>query len=96
LPALHSSRRLTAGHYWHIIGLVLIVATLALSVNFGARAIPLGSTSEPGSVALGITVYTVTASLSALTLALLYFDLRARRDQPASARREYQHQRDLD
>jgi hypothetical protein len=81
LPALRSSHRLTGGHYWHIIGLALVVTTLALSVNFGARAIPLGSTSGPGSVAVGIAVYTVTASLSALTLALLYFDLRARRKE---------------
>ena len=60
----------------------------------GASAIPLGSTSRPPSVIVGIAVDTVLASFSALTLALLYFDLRARPE--TSNRPEYQHLRDLD
>jgi hypothetical protein len=78
LAAVRGSARLTTGYYWHVLGLLFFTATLAGAVYFGARAIPLGSMSGLGSVTVGIAVYTVLASFSALTLALLYFDLRAR------------------
>jgi hypothetical protein len=78
LDALRSSARVTAGHYWHVAGLFLLIAMVNGTVYLGARAIPLGSTSGLGSVVVGIAVYTVIASISALTLAFLYFDLRAR------------------
>jgi hypothetical protein len=96
LPAIRSSTRLTAGHYWHIFGLLLFTVVFGIGVFFGARRMDLGSTSALPSVAVGIAVYTVIASFSALTLALLYFDLRARPEQPARAPREHQHLRDLD
>lgn len=85
LPALRRSRELTRGHYGHIFGLLIITGTLSVAISGGAQAIPLGSTSGAASVALGIATRTITASFSALTLALLYFDLRARR-RGASAR----------
>ncbi len=78
LPALGRSRVLTRGHYRHVLGLLLITGLVNLGVTAGARAVPLGSTSGAASVALGTASATITASLSALTLALLYFDLRAR------------------
>jgi hypothetical protein len=78
LPSLRRSRQLTSGHYRHIFGLVVLVGLIALSVTAGARAIPVGSSSGVASVVLGIAVLTLTASFSALTLALLYFDLRGR------------------
>jgi hypothetical protein len=77
-PALKRSGELARGHYWHIAGLILITALLTGGVELAAAAIPLGSTSGAVSVALGILVRTITASFTALTLALLYFDLRAR------------------
>jgi hypothetical protein len=77
-PALARSRELTRGHYRHIAGLIVVTGVLAFGVEAGVRAIPLGDTSGVASVALGIAARTVTASFSALTLALLYFDLRAR------------------
>ena len=76
--ALHRSKALTIGHYRHVLGLLLFIAALGFGVNFGARELPLGSTTGLGSVTVGIVVYTLIASFSALTLALLYFDLRAR------------------
>jgi hypothetical protein len=79
LPALRRSGTLTRGNYLHILGLLILTGLLAGGVTFAAAAIPLGSTSGPASVALGIVVRTITASFAALTLALLYFDLRARR-----------------
>jgi hypothetical protein len=78
LPALRRSGELARGHYWHIAGLILITILLTGGVELAAAAIPLGSTSGAASVALGILVRTVTASFTALALALLYFDLRAR------------------
>jgi hypothetical protein len=101
VDALRSSRRLTTGHGWHVFGLLLLTSVLNAAVLFGARAIPLGSSSGAGSVAVGTTVETLVASFSALTLALLYFDLQARREAvgaetPRTAPREHAHLRDLD
>jgi len=97
LAAVRSSSQLTAGRYRHVLGLLLFTSALAAAVYFGARTIPLGSTSGLASVSVGIAVRTVLASFSALTLALLYFDLRARTTEPrGEAPREYQHLRDLD
>jgi hypothetical protein len=84
LPALRRSGELARGHYWHIAGLILITVLLTGGVELAAAAIPLGSTSGAVSVALGILVRTITASFTALTLALLYFDLRARRSRATS------------
>jgi hypothetical protein len=78
LPALRRSGELARGHYWHIAGLLLITTLLTGGVELAAAAVPLGSTSGAVSVALGILVRTITASFTGLTLALLYFDLRAR------------------
>jgi hypothetical protein len=78
LPALRRSGELTRGNYLHILGLLIVTWVLAGGVTLAAGAIPLGSTSGAGSVALGIVVRTITASFTALTVALLYFDLRAR------------------
>jgi hypothetical protein len=78
LPALRRSRELTRGHYWHIFWLVLIVTALNAGIALAARAIPGAGSSGAGAVALGVAVNTITASFSALTLAILYFDLLAR------------------
>jgi hypothetical protein len=98
--ALRGSRGLTTGHGWHVFGLLLLTGVLNAAVLFGARAIPLGSSSGAGSVAVGTTVETLVASFSALTLALLYFDLQARREvagaESRKAPREHARLRDLD
>jgi hypothetical protein len=78
LPALRRSGELTRGNYLHILGLLIVTWVLAGGVTLAAGAIPLGSTTGAASVALGIVVRTITASFTALTVALLYFDLRAR------------------
>jgi hypothetical protein len=76
--ALARSRELTRGHYRHILGLVVITALLGAGIQAGASSIPVGAASGAASVALGIASRTIISSFSALTLALLYFDLRAR------------------
>ncbi len=98
IPALRRSRELAREHYGHIFGLLLITGLLNSGVLLGVRVIPLGSTADAASVAVGIAARTITASFSALTLALLYFDLRARLAQksPAGSKPEYAHLRDLD
>ncbi len=92
IPSLQRSRELTRGHYLHILGLLLIVGLLSAGIFLAVGAIPLGSTSGAASVAVGVAARTITASFSALALALLYFDLRARlagarevRFEPAAA-----------
>jgi hypothetical protein len=78
LPSLSRSRELTRGHYLHILALIVTTGLLATGVNALVQAFPLGSGSGAVSVAVGIAARTLTASFTALTLSLLYFDLRAR------------------
>jgi hypothetical protein len=97
--ALGRSYGLTRGHYRHIAALIVITGLVAFGIEAGARAVPLGDTSGVASVALGIAARTLTASFSALTLALLYFDLRARLGadaRPQAAPLEDPHLRDLE
>jgi hypothetical protein len=81
-PALGRSRRLTAGHYWHIIGLLVVTAAVTVPIGIGAAAASSGEGTSVGAVVVGILVHTITASFAALTLAILYFDLRAREARP--------------
>jgi len=83
LLALRRSRMLTADHYGHIFGLSFVVGALTVGSRLGVAAVAYGGTSGAPSVTLGIAVDTILASLSALTLAVLYFDLRAREAERA-------------
>jgi hypothetical protein len=98
LPALRRSRQLTQGHYGHIFGLLFVIGVLTFVVGFTAGLIAIGGPgADIGSVLIGIAVYTILASFSALSLAVLYFDLRAREMTPERGSiPEYQHVRDLD
>jgi hypothetical protein len=96
LAALSSSGRLTSKHYGRVFALLLLFAILGFGVYRGAWALPLGSTSGAPSVAVGIAIDSIIASFSALTLALLYFDLRASADPRRVPEREHPHLRDLD
>lgn len=97
IAALRRSWHLTSGNAWRIFGLFMLSGGLIFAIHTGAAAIPLGSTSGVGSVASGIAVDTVVASLSALVFAFLYFDLCARETNPRRRPiREYQHVHDLD
>jgi hypothetical protein len=97
LDALRSSRRLARGHWPHIFGLQLLVGLVSGAVLLAARELPLGASTSTGSVTVGIAVRTAVWSLTALTGAMLYFDLRAREaTRPTIAPREYAQLRDLD
>jgi hypothetical protein len=70
---------------------------LTLSVTVGGLVLTTGSGSSPGAVVAGILVNITIFSFTALTTALLYFDLRARELRPESERiREHPHLPDLD
>jgi hypothetical protein len=78
-PALRRSWQLTRGQEGHVVALGLGVGVPLGAVSVGALLLTTGSGRSAGAVALGIVVNTVFASFSALTTALLYFDLRSRR-----------------
>ncbi|HEY5262273.1 MAG TPA: hypothetical protein VIJ33_09185 [Solirubrobacteraceae bacterium] len=83
MPALRRSGRLAAGNYWHILRLLLAIGVLTFVVGLLAGAVTAGGRgTSVASVLIGIVVYTLIASFSALTLAILYFDLRARETGP--------------
>lgn len=83
MPSLSRSRKLTAGNYGRIFKLLLLGGVVVFVVRLGAAQIPLGGAASAPSVALGIGVDSITRSLFALGLALLYFDLRHRATSPA-------------
>ena len=78
--ALRSSHKLTVGHYGHIVifaiyvNLIVFVPTFVLGLIFGH------STTTPASFFIGLVALVFTYSFSALAAALLYYDLRARRE----------------
>jgi hypothetical protein len=80
-PALRRSWQLTRGHERRVLGLILGVGVPLGAVSVGALLLTTGSGASAGAVAIGIVVNTVFASFSALTTALLYFDLRARQEE---------------
>ncbi len=103
MPALRRSRELTKGKYEHVFWLLLAVGvlTFAVAAAAGGATVAVGAATVHksgglASVLIGIAVYTIIASFSALTLAILYFDLRARHTGGERSPPEYQHIRDLD
>jgi hypothetical protein len=78
IDALRRSAQLTRGNYLHVLGLVAITGVVAI----GLRDVGLllaGSHAQAQNVAVGIVVETVARSFMALTFAVLFFDLVARR-----------------
>jgi hypothetical protein len=80
-PALRRSWQLTRGREWHVLGLILVVGVPVAAVSVGALLFTTGGGTSAGAVAIGIVVNTVLVSFSALTTALLYFDLRSRQEE---------------
>jgi hypothetical protein len=80
LPALRRSGQLTDGHYGHIfifsiyIGLITEVPVLLVGLGFG------DDSTTAVSFLVGMLVWVLTLSFSALATALLYYDLRSRRE----------------
>lgn len=80
LPALRRSAQLTDGHYGHIfifaiyIGVITAAPVFLVGLGFGHDR-----TTAP-SFLVGLFVQALTYSFSALATALLYYDLRSRRE----------------
>jgi hypothetical protein len=83
LGALRRSGELARGNYLHILGLIVLISLINYGIIAVGAAIA-GSSSRAPGVVLGILVATITRSFAALTTAVLYFDLLARK---AAARR---------
>lgn len=93
--ALRRSGQLARDNYAHIFGLYVVGSVISIAISAAADAAATGHAAGAPLVALGLAIETLLQSFSALTFALLYFDLAAR---PAPARhdRAYQRPRDLD
>lgn len=78
LESLRGSRQLTAGNYLHIFLLLLLVA---VTVNWtGAVAgVVLAHDTSAAAFVVDLVIHIVTASFGALAVALLYYDLVARK-----------------
>ncbi len=86
IGALRRSGELTAGCYLHVLGLLISVAVINVVIaRIGTALAGSGSGRSVVAVILGIVFEMVTLSFSALTSAMLYFDLQARQRAPAVA-----------
>jgi uncharacterized membrane protein YhaH (DUF805 family) len=85
LGALRRSYELTRGSFWHVFGVIFIVGFLGAIVgNLGAIA--LRSSATWLQVIVGIAVLTITLLFTALSTAVLFYDLLARRHSAGGAR----------
>lgn len=80
--ALRRSAALTSRNYLRIFALLFIVSLVILAIGDGVGEVTGTSTAAP-NVVLGIAVLTLIRSFQTLTLAVLYFDLRARETELA-------------
>jgi hypothetical protein len=78
VEALKRSAELTAGNYLHVIGLLISAGLIAAILTNIGIAIA-GTHTTVASIALAIVVETIARSFVAITSAVLYFDLVARR-----------------
>lgn len=78
VTALRRSGELTAGHYLHVLGVVFAAGVIAALVTNLGVTIVREQVTVP-ALTLGIVVETTARSFVALTLAVLFFDLLARR-----------------
>jgi len=80
LPALRRSGQLTAGHYGHVfvfaiyVGLIVSVPSLLVGAGFDPH------TTTVASFLVGLIVQVFALSFAALASAVLYYDLRTRRE----------------
>ncbi len=77
IGALRRGAQLTAGHYLHVLGVLVISTVVSLALSTAADAIT-GTSVHAPQIALEIAVATLARSFTSLLTAVLYFDLRAR------------------
>ena len=74
--AMRRSWNLVKGHFWHVLGIVVVSAIIVGVVN--AILSRIGGNSTAGSLILGLISQIITSPFSALVTVVLYLDLRAR------------------
>jgi hypothetical protein len=79
--ALGRSGTLVSGHYLHVFALALLVGVIGFIPGFLGGIVFEGDSTDPVSFLAGLAIQIVVWSFTALTAALLYFDLRARRQR---------------
>jgi uncharacterized membrane protein len=84
LPALRGSRVLTAGNYGHIFVFGLLVALIEVVPDTIVSAGVGSHDTSAAAFLVGLVVSLFVASFTALATALLYFDLRARKETSAA------------
>ncbi len=78
VEALKRSAALTAGNYLHVLGVLVIVGLMAVLLTDAAILI-VGTHKTVTAISVGIVVETLARSFVALSTAVLFFDLLARR-----------------
>lgn len=78
IDAIHGSAELTHGHYLHVLRVVITVVIIVAIVNRIFFTL-VGTGDDVLQIVIGIAIETVLYSFSALTTAMLYYDLLARR-----------------
>jgi hypothetical protein len=82
VDALRNSAELTRGRYLRILALLFLVGLFGFAAGLLGATFDLGGDPGLPAILVGVAIDTLIASLSALTLALLYFALRAEQDRP--------------
>jgi hypothetical protein len=77
MGALRRSAELVRGSFWHTLGLLVLLGVFSYFVTLAAGAVA-GDAMNAGTVILGIAVITLVRSFTALTTAVLYFELLGR------------------
>lgn len=77
IGALRRGASLTSRNYLHVFGVLVVTSLFTYGVTVAGEATA-GRHASAGQVVLGIAVDTVTRSFTALTTAVLYFELRGR------------------
>jgi hypothetical protein len=77
MGALRRSGELTRGHYLHVFGLLILTTAVNLGLSGIASSIS-GGRTRASDVIIEILIGTIIRSFTALTTAILYFDLLAR------------------
>ncbi|HWF55494.1 MAG TPA: hypothetical protein VG223_12730 [Solirubrobacteraceae bacterium] len=77
MGALRGSFELTRSNGWHVFGALLVAGVFEFALAAAAEAVA-GSHTHVQQVVLAIVVGTIGQSFTAMTAAVLYFDLRAR------------------
>ena len=76
------SRALVRGHGWQVFGVIILVVVLLLIVGI-ATAILIDAVGDAGGSAISWALNVLTAPITALVAAVLYFALRVAHGEPA-------------